>query len=348
MATREGGPPPHHAGAMPAHPTPRQRNGVPMMPAPSPLPTAVSFQGQTLARVGDDTSFLLLAPAHGGRLVRWVHRGEDILYWPDAADWTRPGKIRGGNPLLFPFIGRHFADGEAGRWRDAAGSVHALPQHGFARDLPFAVDAAEDGEGGPSIAMSLHASDETRAGYPFDFAFTAGYRLLPDGLEATLRIRNTGTAPLPHYAGHHFYFALPASVRAGAKLAMPPAARQRQRPDGTLVPAEPGAACYRLDDARLQDTFHVLRPADGHAGTAVLAIPPHAAAPRGRRLAIELDAGGSAAWHAVTTWSEHDQADYYCVEPWLGLPDAIGHGNGLRWLAPGDEDYAVCRLKVQA
>lgn len=317
-----------------------------MTTAPA-LPTTIRFQGQDLLRLGDDTSYLLLAPVHGGRLVRWVHRGEDILYWPDGADWSAAGKVRGGNPLLFPFVGRHFADGAAGRWRDAAGTVHALPQHGFARDLPFQVDAGESGTDARAVTMSLQASDTTRTGYPYDFRFSAGYRLLPDGLEATLAIRNTGTAPLPHYAGHHFYFSLPAQARAGSTLAMPPAQCRRQQPDGSLAPARPGAASYRLDDPALHDTFHVLAPTNGTARTVELAVPPHAGAARGRRLAIELDAGGSAPWHAVTTWSEHGQTDYYCIEPWLGLPNAIGHGAGLRWLAPGEAEYAVCRIIVR-
>jgi galactose mutarotase-like enzyme len=72
------------------------------------LPTA-HFQERTLVRIGNDRadgSLLLLAPEAGGRLVRWRHQGEEILYWPNPADWSNPAKIRGGNPLLFPFIGR--------------------------------------------------------------------------------------------------------------------------------------------------------------------------------------------------------------------------------------------------
>ena len=65
-----------------------------------------------------------------------------------------------------------------------------------------------------------------------------------------------------------------------------------------------------------------------------------------RTLEIDLDVPGSSAWHAVTTWSERDDSDFYCVEPWLGLPDAIHNGQGLRWLEPGQEETAICRLRV--
>lgn len=304
------------------------------------MTTTQRFQGQDLLRVGRDDNYLLLAPLHGGRLVRWVHRGQDILYWPDDADWTRVAKVRGGNPLLFPFIGRHFADGEAGRWRDSAGAIHALPQHGFARDLPFAVSALSE----DAVSLSLASSDLTRPGYPFDFLFTATYRLASDGVEVTLRTRNTGDAgqpPLPYYAGHHFYFALPHPARAQSRIVMPPAHRVRQQADGSLTAPEAGDCAYRLDDPRLQDTFHVLQAnATGDIGPVSVAFPA-------RTIEIGLNSANTAPWYAVTTWSERDDADFYCVEPWLGLPNAIHHGQGLRWLPGGAEETATCRLTVR-
>ncbi|MCO4888736.1 aldose epimerase [Cupriavidus sp. WGtm5] len=295
------------------------------------LPTE-DFQGQPLVRIGQADSYLLLAPQYGARLVRWVHRGQDLLYWPDAADWSRPAKVRGGNPLLFPFIGRHFVEGNAGQWRDAGGMVHPLAQHGFARDLPFEVSAIDPQA---AITMTLRDSEATRAGYPFAFAFDVAYTLLPDGLEVALRTTNTGTQRLPCYPGHHFYFTLPHAQRAKASLALPGTERRRQLPDGSPGPAESGESTYQLDNPRLQDTFHVFRGSP----SAQLAMP-------GRRIGFELDLPGSTPWHAVTTWSETETSDFYCVEPWVGLPDAIHHGHGLRWIEPGQAESAVCQLRV--
>ncbi|MFJ4289029.1 aldose epimerase [Cupriavidus sp. NPDC089707] len=299
-----------------------------------PMPPTQDFQGQPLVRVGSADTYLLLAPRHGGRLVRWVHRGQDILYWPDHADWSRPARVRGGNPLLFPFIGRHFVDGTPGQWRDPQGAVHALAQHGFVRDLPFDVTANDAAN---AITMTLRDSEATRPGYPYAFVFDARYALLPDGLEVTLRTTNTGDRRLPCYPGHHFYFALPHTQRAATTLTLAHADRVRQLPDGRPGPAEAGESAYRLDDPRLQDTFHVFR--SGAAAT--LAMPA-------RTVVFELGLPGSAPWHAVTTWSESETSDFYCVEPWVGLPDAIHHGHGLRWLEPGQAESAVCRLRLTA
>ncbi|MEN7526138.1 aldose epimerase [Cupriavidus sp. DL-D2] len=297
------------------------------------MTTTQRFQDQDLLKIGQNDDYLLLAPEHGGRLVRWVHRGEDILYWPASADWSRLSKVRGGNPLLFPFIGRHFVDGEVGKWQDEESVVHALPQHGFARDLSFLISDISD----DAVSLSLASSDATRAGYPFEFVFTVTYRLVAAGLEVTLRTANTGTRPLPYYAGHHFYFALPHGDRSRSHITLPAASRMRQRQDGSLTDAEPGEADYALDDPRLQDTFHVLK-APGEVTVALPARTIEITAP---------DAAHSVPWYAVTTWTEREDSDFYCVEPWLGLPNAIDHRQGLRWIAAGSEESAVCTLTIR-
>ncbi|KWW37267.1 galactose mutarotase-like enzyme [Cupriavidus metallidurans] len=296
-----------------------------------PTTSTQRYQGQDLLRIGNDHSYLLLAPGHGGRLVRWVHHGQDILFWPDDADWSRVAKIRGGNPLLFPFIGRHFVDGEAGKWRDRDGTVHALPQHGFARDLPFVVTEVSDS----TVSLTLTSSDATRPGYPYEFEFTVTYRLAPDGLEAVLDTHNTGTQALPYYAGHHLYFALPHEQRAQSQLSMPPAERMRQNGDGSLTKPQAGDDTYTVDDPRLQDTFHALRA----VGSARLAMPS-------RTIEIALNDETFTPWYAVTSWTERDDSDFYCVEPWLGLPNAIHHSQGLRWIKAATRERAICRLSV--
>ncbi|MFX1671956.1 aldose epimerase [Paraburkholderia sp. A2WS-5] len=284
-------------------------------------------------------STLRLAPWAGARLLSWHVDGKPIIRWPDNANWDQPARLRGGNPLLFPFLGRHFVDGQIGRWCDAQGVVRDLPTHGFARDLPFTaqVDAARRG-----VTMTLVDSAATHSGYPFAFRFEAAYRLVDDHtLDVELTATNTGDAPMPWYAGHHFYFELPHEQRAQSTLDVPPTQRRHQLPDGSISAPEPGEPQYQLDDARIQDRFHVLEPS-------ATARPVRLVAP-GLKHAVtfDLDRPGSLPWYAVTTWTEAAESDFYCVEPWLGLPDAIHNGLGLRWLAAGTTETAALRLRFE-
>lgn len=300
------------------------------------------FQNQDVVELVRGVSRLRVAPQAGGRLLSWTVGGAPILYWPDAPDWSRPGLIRGGNPLLFPFIARHWVDGKMGAWRDAEGVVREMPLHGFARDLPFASEVTREGD---AVRMTLTDSAATRERYPFGFRFEVAYALAGDAtLEVALTTTNTGDKPLPYYAGHHFYFALPHAGRAQTTIALPRNLWRRQLPDGATTAAMPGALQYRLDDPRIVDRFHCL---DGEPDA------PVRIEMASQRRAIDIDlrppkSARSAHWYAVTTWTLAPDSDFYCVEPWLGLPDAIHTGLGLRWLEPGATETAALRIRVSA
>jgi galactose mutarotase-like enzyme len=284
-----------------------------------------------------DGASISLAPGAGGRLLTWRLGGEPVIHWPASPDWSQFAKIRGGNPLLFPFLGRHFVDGEIGKWRDPDGKIHALPTHGFARNLPFTCTKDADGHG---LRMTLVDGDATRAGYPFAFRFEAAYRLVDaTTLEVELTTSNPGEIALPYYAGHHFYFHLPHDQRAISSVELPRTERRHQLDDGSISEAQPGAPRYTLDDPGIVDRFHCFTgPSDQ---------PVRVFMPGLRRVvSFELDQPDSVPWYAVTTWTEADTSDFYCVEPWIGLPDAIHNGRGLRWLAPGKTEAASLRLSV--
>lgn len=300
------------------------------------------FQHQDILETATGGSLLRYAPQAGGRLLSWHIDGEPVIHWPDVADWSQPARIRGGNPLLFPFLGRHRVDGQIGRWRDAQGVVRDLPMHGFARDLPFAATVETADAGATTIHMVLTDSDATRAGYPFGFRFEAIYRLVDDHtLDVELITTNTGANPLPYYAGHHFYFSLPHAQRGETVLELPRTERRYQQADGSISAAEPGAPSYTLDEARILDCFHCL---DGIPDQPVKLV----ASGLNRTITIDLQRPGSEPWYAVTTWTEAPESDFYCVEPWLGLPDAIHNGLGLRWLGAGQTETAALRITVAA
>ncbi|EIF30323.1 galactose mutarotase-like enzyme [Burkholderia sp. Ch1-1] len=296
---------------------------------------------QDILEIDQDASVLRFAPQAGGRLMSWTIDGEAVIHWPEHADWSQPARIRGGNPLLFPFLGRHRVDGKIGYWRDAKGAVRELPMHGFARDLPFEAHADVHGAG---LRMTLTDSKATRHGYPFGFRFEAAYCLADARtLDVTFTTTNTGDARLPsrlpYYAGHHFYFTLPHTQRAATSLELPRTERRYQQDDGSISAAEPGEARYTLDEARIHDRFHCLA---GTPDQPVRLIAPGL----DRIVTIDLQRPDSIPWYAVTTWTEAAESDFYCVEPWLGLPDAIHNGMGLRWLEPGQTEVAALRITV--
>jgi galactose mutarotase-like enzyme len=296
----------------------------------------VLFQNQPALEIGDAENRILVSPEHGARILTWQRNGRAIIRWPADADWQHLLKVRGGNPILFPFLGRHFVDGKKELWRDEHGTLRPMPQHGFARDAAFAVIEHTD----TSLRMRLADTEATRACYPFAFHFDVALALRPDSrLEISFQTTNGGDLPLPYYAGHHFYLAIPQTERAQWTLRLPCESWARQRSDGAMVHEQPTSDLLRLDDPAIIDRMQV-QPADPNA---ILANETD-----GRRLIFELRRDGSVPWYAVTTWTENPDSDFYCVEPWLGLPNAIHHGEGLRHVAPGATETAVCVLDASA
>lgn len=294
----------------------------------------IEFQNQSVYELRDSDSHALIAPAFGARLLQWKIGAQSIIHWPQNADWTSIDSIahtRGGNPILFPFLGRHYVNGELGKWRDENGEVRNLPMHGFARDLPFEVVEASAGV----LRMRLEANEQTRAMYPFEFRFDVVYSLRGSTLEATFETSNFGSSPLPYYAGHHFYFSIPHDARADWKIGLPCKTWGRQNPDGTPQLEAAGSTRSTLADEDLIDRFHLdfFEPR--------VSLQNENAA---RKIEIEWDENQSKFWHDVTTWTQAPESDFYCVEPWLGLPDAIHHKNGLRHVAPGQTEIATCRI----
>jgi len=304
------------------------------------MKTTTIFQDHSVWRIENGQARVLIAPDFGARLLTWEVAGQPIIHWPETADWNQLSEVRGGNPILFPFVARHMVDGVIGRWQDAEGHVRELPMHGFARDLPFTVVEESDA---CSLRMRLTHTPATFAMYPFEWVFDVVYRLGKNELEVTLETRNSGSAPLPYFPGHHFYFAVPHEERSSWRLNLPCARWGWQNKDGSIRFAPATQPEWPLDDPAIIDRFHL------NFTSHQVSLEGSEA---GRRILIDLvgnDAapGSSVPWYDVTTWTQSPTSDFFCVEPWLGLPNAIHHGHGLRLLPPGQTESAVCRISVR-
>ena len=292
----------------------------------------VDFQGQPVIELQNGSSRALVSPAHGARLLRWSIGEWEVIRWPETADWSKPQKVRGGNPVLFPFIARSFHDNRIGFWKAPDGAVRPAPMHGFARDSAFSIVSADDA----SVEMRLEANDTTRAVYPFDFRFAVAMRLGDDSLEVIYRVTNTGKDPLPWSAGHHFYFGLPASERAEWNLELP--CRNWASQDfstGEIQLREPASSRDALSNTDWIDRLHVqpdlnqIRLSHGASG---------------REISFKDTSTQPGSWYCATSWTEKPDSDFFCVEPWSALPNAAANGLGLQVTTHGATREISCQI----
>jgi galactose mutarotase-like enzyme len=299
----------------------------------------ISHLGQTLTRWRVGQSTFLALPEKGARLMNWnVTLGDgsvrDVIYWPETPSLDDFYKMRGGNPILFPFNARTYDRGDIHFWRDAAGVRRPMPMHGLARQGDFKLTRLDAG----GFAAQFMPGAEAQACYPFDYEFTVTYRFESFGLTCEFALRNLGPQPLPWSAGHHFYFTVPwseGSVRSDYLIRIPAMKRLKQDfTNGDLIPGPVLQTDENFSNPALSDLINtqlrnneVVFGEKGRPGDVVIRL--------GNAKVPPADA-------AVVTWTESDTAPYYCVEPWMGPPNAPEHKLGLHLVPPGEtETFAV-------
>ncbi len=265
---------------------------------------------------------LRLVPERGGLVTGWNCGGREMLYL-DAERFADPAlSVRGGIPVLFPICGNLPGD----RLTLPQGEFH-LPQHGFARDLPWQLQELAAGDG---IALVLEDSPESRSQFPFAFRLELELRLQPSALAITVRLSHRPTeggqdspGPMPFSFGLHPYLA----------VVDPAAVRLEGLPDRCLDHHTMAAASTAEQLQRLCQGVDLLA---GPVGSVRL-LDPLAG------LAIRMVT--SAPWDLAVVWSDPPRP-MVCLEPWTGPRGALVSGDRRLELQPGQSQELSCCYHV--
>jgi galactose mutarotase-like enzyme len=249
-----------------------------------------------------------VAPDRGGMVTRFTVGGVPVLFLDDATLRDPTKSVRGGIPICFPIAGK-LPDGRY----EVGGRSYALKQHGFARDLPWQV-AGESTSDGAAVTLELHASDATRAVYPFEFALRFTYRLRGGALSVEQTFENRGTSPMPMHPGLHPYFYVLDASKAGARIATDAKHGFDNRTGREVAVPQPLSLAGQEVDMFLLD--HTPRET-------VLSRPGLP----GVRLAFGDDQ------QVLVVWTLPGR-DFVCVEPWRARAGALANGTAPV-VAPG-------------
>lgn len=270
-----------------------------------------------LYRVDAGASTYLLC-AKGARIMNWnlsMADGSvrDVIYAPDNVDLASVdfSALHGGMPILFPFAGASFVDGKEGFWKTPSGEILPMRKHGYAIDGDF--DIIEMGD--TSLKAIYKPSAEAKAAYPFDYEFSITYRFGELAFNCELMLVNRGTQPLPWGAGLHPYFQLPwhaGAERKDYRLVCDAKKAFHIRPNGSFEPADLSQMCFA--DADMWNRIH----------TKLKSNAVRFGSKNGEEdITIRVGFGDSSnIATTIVTWTESDDAKYYCVEPWMNMPNS--------------------------
>jgi galactose mutarotase-like enzyme len=293
---------------------------VPYSVEPMPKVTHGSDPLETL-RLEDEATraFVCLAPARGGMATRFSVAEAPVLFLDEATLRDTAKSVRGGIPILFPCAGRLPNDNY-----EVRGRRFSMKQHGFARNLPWAVIGTSTHDGA-SATLELVASDATRAQYPFEFALRFTYRLRGEVLTVEQRFENRGDVAMPVQPGLHPYFFVPDASKAGVRIDTD-ATRARDNVTGQEIAlTSPIALAGREVDLYLLDH---------HPRQTVLHRPGLPG--------IRIGFGDDQALLVVWTLPGRD---FVCVEPWRAKLGALADGTAPQ-IAPGGFESTTLTLSL--
>jgi galactose mutarotase-like enzyme len=259
---------------------------------------------------------LRLVPERGGLISGWCCGDREVVYL-DLERFLDPAQsVRGGFPVLFPITG-----GLPNNELPLPQGTFTLPQHGFARNLPWRMDPLADGRG---VALELSDTTKTLQAYPFQFLLRLEVRLAPGALEIATTVTNRSAEAMPFSFGLHPYFNL--SSLEGVRFEGLP---QECLNHLTMAPAATAEQVQRLAsgiDLLVRPTGPV-RLVDEAAGTT---------------LELQL----SHPFDLVVLWSEPPRP-MVCIEPWSGPRQALLRGDRRIELAPGHSTELHTRYVLQ-
>ena len=258
---------------------------------------------------------LRVIPERGGLVSAWICGGQDRLYFDEERFGDPSKSIRGGIPVLFPICGNLPGDR-----LEVDGVAHTLLQHGFARDLPWTLEALEDQTG---IRLSLASTPETLAGYPFSFRVEMECRALAQALEIRTTIENHSAQPMPFSFGLHPYFSVSDLTRT----------RLTGLPDRCLNHLEMAPAATKDQLARLADGVDFLCQSQGPV-TLVDDVS-------GSQLQLQHQAP----LDLTVVWTEPPRS-MVCLEPWTGPRQSLLSGDRRLIIQPGGQHVLDCRYAV--
>jgi len=295
-------------------------------------------------------------PAAGGEITSFqvriaecwyeiLHHALDYRSWPcDASDERAP--------LLWPAVGRSFTEEQIAE-REKTGNpltqnryrvgnaAYDIDVHGFARKLPWQLDAFGCIEGSAYATCSLSSSGGSLKIYPFRFEVSVTYRL--GGGDICLEyqvLAGDNPCPMPFSIGNHISLRMPFTGKGRfdeCTLRTPGNVILQQDPlcllsgDRTQVDLSSPASLGRKEllDTVLGGFKHELVWLElTDPASMRLRVSHRERNVNGKSLAAEED-------FFFVFWGD-PALQYFCPEPWIGKPNSLNTRDGCVCLQPGE------------
>ena len=275
---------------------------------------------------------------HGAELSSIKKGSTEYLWQADPEFWGRH------SPVLFPIVGSVWDK----KYR-VDGKVYELGQHGFARDMDFALVSGSVSE----VRYRLVSTEETLKKYPWPFVLEISYRLHGGSIDVIWEVENPGDEDMYFQIGAHPAFNYPdydpqTAERGFLSFDRTEGLECIRIKEKGCVDAETKYPLPVPEDGMMpvmRDTFDVIDTImlqDSQVGR--VALHRNDGTPW---LALSFDAPVVGIWSPPTR-----NAPFICLEPWYGRCDRAGYEGEYKdkdWinrLSPGERFRSVYTIEI--
>jgi len=266
-----------------------------------------------------------IARTWGCNLVSWKVGGDELMYCPENLPAEARKITGGGNPILFPAVGRTWdlSGGEpvAGRYRlSGSEKTYSMPSHGIVFRSEFRKVSEDRSPDALTALYELHIPTKVREeSYPFDVALTQRFTFRHGSVELEAVMSNRGSSPAPMAFGYHPYFRVSNPEREGVEIHLPITKemlldKETILPTGETILAEP---IIKLKPEVYYDNVFA-----GLTGRRMSLVD------RKARRAVHVDYDESI---EVLVLYSPDGSDFVCIEPWTRGLGAFGRLSEPGW-----------------
>ena len=268
-----------------------------------------------------------IAPKWGANMFSWIVKGRELMYCPPDYPEAAFKITGGGNPLLFPSLGRTWdlsgAKQVQGNYRIyGSDKTWFMPSHGVL--FLSKLKKVDENRGTDYMAAAYEAEipeEVKEKNYPFNVGFKQYYTLKSGSVELETVITNNDSVPAPVAFGYHPYFKVSNNQRDGIEVRIPFKRQLILDPD-TVLPT--GKTKEAENVMKLESDIYYDHAFDMPEGRRMLIVDKQA----GRMIHVDYDEK----FELFFVYSP-DGSDFVCIEPWT-------RGLGAYWKMrePGWDD----------
>lgn len=262
----------------------------------------------------ENKNLICIISANGAEIRSLKNKltGQEYIWQIDKNVWGS------SSPVLFPAIGKIKNDKITFANRD-----YFMPKHGIIRNNSNLIYNQEDKS---KCSFTLTSSIETLKQYPFKFIFSVSYQLINKTLIMSYNVKNTDNIPIHFACGGHTAYACPIDTTTHLSDYIVEFPVETSLQASTL--GENGLLSDKKRSIMCNNSFFALSNSLFNEDALVFENIKF----NWLRLRKRNETKGIIVrftdYPHLAVWSK-PQADYVCIEPWLGLPDKENDPNDI-------------------